>query len=361
VLFRQSALRAGLAGLVVLLVIILTWPAYQIDGSTGVSSLLVAVSNLLNISLVLFGGVFLYRVLEASSALASIADGIVGLIREPVHQVFALVFGASVFFESATGFGVGIVVVAPLFVALGYTPVQAGVLALLGQCAVPWGALSIGTVIGAELSGVPLATLGAQSALYTLPVALIFGFVALRTAGLLTGQALRLLLAYASLLSFLIWSCTVLLGVELAGCVAGLLVLVVAIVVSSRTTDAENTLSKKPALSYKAFLPFVILLVTLCISRLITPVSGFLNGIEVTIPGGTKIAPLYHAGFYLVIAAVAGLLLFPAAHKNFTRLFGLVLKQWMNATLAIGGFILLGTLYFSCAIHRCAGRIFNRQ
>ena len=124
VIFRQSALRAGLTGLVVLLVIILTWPAYRIDTATSVSSLSVAASNLLNISLVLFGGVFLYRVLDASGALAAIADGIVGLIREPVHQVFALVFGASVFFESATGFGVGIVVVAPLFVALGYTPVS---------------------------------------------------------------------------------------------------------------------------------------------------------------------------------------------------------------------------------------------
>jgi len=339
VIFRQSALRAGLVGLGALVVIILAWPVYHIDVAASMASLSVAASNLLNISLVLFGGVLLYRVLDTSGALATIADGIVELIREPVHQVFALVFGAAVFFESATGFGVGIVVVAPLFIALGYTPIQAGVLALLGQCAVPWGALSIGTVIGEELSGVPLATLGAQSALYTLPVALIFGFVALRTASLFSAKAMWLLFAYAFLLSFLLWICTVLLGVELAGCVAGLLVLLTAIVVSSRSTT-----SNKPVPDYKAFLPFIVLLLALCISRLVSPVSDFLNAIELSLPGGNKIAPFYHAGFYLTIAAIAGLLLFPEAQRNFKSLSRQAFHQWLTATLAIGGFILLGQL-----------------
>ena len=340
VIFRQSALRAGLVGLGALVVIILAWPVYHIDVAASMVSLSVAASNLLNISLVLFGGVLLYRVLDTSGALATIADGIVELIREPVHQVFALVFGAAVFFESATGFGVGIVVVAPLFIALGYTPIQAGVLALLGQCAVPWGALSIGTVIGEELSGVPLATLGAQSALYTLPVALIFGFVALRTASLFSAKAMWLLFAYAFLLSFLLWICTVLLGVELAGCVAGLLVLLTAIVVSSRSSTTSN----KPVPDYKAFLPFIVLLLALCISRLVSPVSDFLNAIELSLPGGNKIAPFYHAGFYLTIAAIAGLLLFPEAQRNFKSLSRQAFHQWLTATLAIGGFILLGQL-----------------
>ena len=335
--FRQSALRAGMAGLLTSVVVILIWPAFVISGLVATFS--VAASNLLNISLVLLGGVLLYRVLASGGALQTIADGIVGAIKPPDHQVFALVFGASVFFESATGFGVGIVVVAPLFLALGYSPVKAGVLALLGQCAVPWGALSIGTVIGAELSGIPVTALGAMSALYAMPVVLIFGFAALKIAGLASRQSIAKLFAYAFLLSVLLWLSTLYFGAELAGCVAGLLVLLVAIAI-----NFPGNVRQTSARDYLALLPFFVLLCSLCISRLLPPVSEFLQSIEFNLFNGIRIAPFYHAGFYLMVAAVVGLLLFSSARRDYKQLSIRVFSQWINATLAVGGFILLGQL-----------------
>ncbi len=338
-LFKQSALRAGLIGIVCTIAIILTWPTYQIGMPLFGRSLQYGVFNTLNISLILLGGVLLYRVLDQGGALNKIAESILRSIDEPVHRLFALVFGASVFFESATGFGVGIVVVAPLFMALGYAPMQAAVLALLGQCAVPWGALAIGTLVGAELSGVSEVRLGALCALFALPVTMLFGYFALRISDLLSRRALMLLCVYSAGLSFLLLICTLLVGVELAGCLAGLLVVAVAVIVAS-----SGEARAQEQFPFAAFFPFVVLMLSLCLTRLIPELKHSLQSIELKVFTGLSIAPFYHAGTYLLLSALVGLLLFNQARKNAYQLIVAAVRQWWLATLAVGSFVMLGQL-----------------
>lgn len=80
-----------------------------------------------------------------------------------------VVVGVAPFFESVTGFGVAVVISAPILLAAGFTPLRAAVLASWGQCAVPWGALGVGTVIGAHLAGMGFGTLSDASAFLSLP------------------------------------------------------------------------------------------------------------------------------------------------------------------------------------------------
>lgn len=338
-IWRQSALRAGLLGIVCTVAIILTLPSYQLTVKAGVDSLATGAYNALNISLVLLGGVSLYRVLERSGALQEIADGIIAAIAEPVHRLLALVLGASVFFESATGFGVGIVVVAPLYIALGYAPLQAAVLALLGQCAVPWGALAVGTVLGAEISGVSAGRLGVLSAVFSLPVTALFGLAALRVTGLLSLRATWLLLVYAMMLSLLLLLCTLLVGVELAGCLAGLFVVVFAITITRRRHPGGDR--KFPLL---AFVPFAVLMLLLVVTRLIPAIGMPLKNLKVALFAEYSIPLFYHAGFILLIAACAGLMLYPAARAGFNVLLSTIFRQWLLATLAVASFIVFGQL-----------------
>lgn len=335
--WRQSALRAGLVGIVSTIAIILTVSSYQMDLTVATQSVFTGLYNTLNIAFVLFGGVSLYRVLERGGALQQIADGIIDSISEPVHRLLALVLGAAVFFESATGFGVGIVVVAPIFIALGYKPLQAAVLALLGQCAVPWGALAVGTVLGAEISGVPEIHLGAMTAIFSFPVTALFGLAALKVAGLVSVRALCLLMLYSIILSVLLLACTLLLGVELAGCVAGLIVIVLAVVVTKRKGD-------KSVLPWIAFVPFTVLMLLLFVTRLIPNISDWLQSLTTALFAGFEIALFYHAGFMLLLAAMVGLLLFSSARHNFTSLLTTIFRQWMLASLAVASFILFGQL-----------------
>ena len=102
---------------------------------------------------VLFGGLLLYNLLAAGGAVDDVSRFLGRLEPDRVSLAAVVVVGVAPFFESVTGFGVAVVISAPLLLAAGFTPLRAAVLASWGQCAVPWGALGVGTVIGAHLAG----------------------------------------------------------------------------------------------------------------------------------------------------------------------------------------------------------------
>ena len=68
------------------------------------------------------------------------------------------------FFETITGFSVGVVFALSDLRALGVVGSLAGALALFSQVLIPWGGLGPGTAVGAALAGVEPAVLGACNA-----------------------------------------------------------------------------------------------------------------------------------------------------------------------------------------------------
>ena len=338
-LWRQSALRAGLAGLLLTVLIICFRADFKLPLTEAITAIGEGLFNTWNVAYVLLGGVLFYRVLNAGGALEVIAAAVIKLIPDEIHRLFAIVFGVSVFFESATGFGVGILVAAPLFIALGYKPVQAAVIALLGQCAVPWGALAIGTVIGSELSGVPIERLGELAAFIGFPFIFICGAAAVSVAG--QRWSVRhwvWLFFYVSLLTLLLWLLSVSLSVELAGCLAGMAVVFVAAVINWRQRDTGNT----AGLGF-SLLPFAVLMIFLLLTRLYSPMRDFLQSIMLHI-GDHSFTPFFHVGFWLLVAALVGLGVLPKARQTFALLTKTAVVQWFFASLAVGGFLLFGQL-----------------
>ncbi|MEJ7717614.1 MAG: L-lactate permease [Thermoleophilaceae bacterium] len=104
---------------------------------------------------------------------------------EPDREALALlvVLGVGPFFESVTGFGLAVVIGAPILLAAGFDPLRAAVLACWSQCAVPWGALGVGTTVGADLSGLEFGELSDVSALLSLPLFALYGLASLVLAG----------------------------------------------------------------------------------------------------------------------------------------------------------------------------------
>ncbi len=76
-----------------------------------------------------------------------------------------------------------VVISAPILLAAGFSPLKAAVLSSWGQCAVPWGALGIGTVIGADLSGTSFGELSDGSAVLSLPLFPVYAVAAVALAG----------------------------------------------------------------------------------------------------------------------------------------------------------------------------------
>jgi lactate permease len=132
---------------------------------------------------VLFGGLLLYNLLSAGGAIEEVSRFLGRLEPEKDSLAVGVVVGVAPFFESVTGFGVAIVISAPILLAAGFSPLRAAVLSTWGQCAVPWGALGVGTVIGADLAGISFSRLSDWSALLSLPLFPIYAVGAVALAG----------------------------------------------------------------------------------------------------------------------------------------------------------------------------------
>ncbi len=348
-IFRQSALRAGFTGLAVTLVLSIVIPEYRLESAGFVFAISDGLLTTLGVAYVLLGGVLLYEVMQTGGVLTALSDAVIQAIPDRRHQMFALVFGVSVFFESATGFGVGIVVVAPLFLALGFDPLRAATLALIGQCAVPFGALAVGTVLGSDLSGVPEATLGELSVLISLPYLVVSGAAALFVSGLWRGSASDLgwLLAYSALLAVALWLGSISLGVELTGCFAGILIVFVAWCLNRSPALDEVVIHREGVPRFAiAIAPVVVLLGSLSATRLVEGIQHWFQSIgriELEM-FNFQIAPIYHPGFWLVVSAVSGVVILGLTTEQVKTIVPAAIKRWFTATLAIAGFIVFGKL-----------------
>ncbi|MEM7258827.1 MAG: L-lactate permease [Pseudomonadota bacterium] len=342
VVWRFTALTAALAGVAVALLVVMVWPEFSVTAQQWQPVVAGTASFTFNIALVLLGGVMLYQVLRAGEGLTRIADWIKSCVTSDMHLLLVVIFGVGVFFESATGFGVGILVTAPLLLAIGFAPMKAAFLALLSQCSVTWGALAIGTVVGAELSGVSAQLLGLYAVPLSVPFLLLCGVTATVAGGLWQTHAkLPLLLwvgIYVTVLSGLQALCTYLFGIELAGCLAGAGVVWFGYLMSRYTSQHQDASSRLPV-PVRSVAPFVVLVAGLMISRLIPPVQQWLLSLRVA-----DVAWLYHAGFWLLLAALCGVLLLPLCRQQPASWLKAGLLQWSKAVVAVGGFLLLGQL-----------------
>lgn len=276
---------------------------------------------------VLFGGLLLYNLLSAGGAVDEVSR-FLGLAEpDGVGLAVLVVVGVGPFFESVTGFGVAVVISAPILLAAGFSPLRTAVLAGWGQCAVPWGALGVGTVIGADLSGLTFGELSDASALLSLPLFVIFAFSAAALAGGASGlrrtwpeaAALGLAAGFGTLLTSLF------LVPELSGAIGGLCATFV-FVARRRRRLSEATI---PA---RALAPYGLLLALLAAASA-GPVAGALERLGPVLSGpGT---PLLVSGAFA--AALFGLGL-EGAGKALRGTF----SQWLPTAGAVLTFVLAG-------------------
>jgi lactate permease len=178
---RWPAVWAGVAALAAALVGAVLWPGLNSAGLPGAFVDGVGTSG--RVLYVLFGGLLLYSLLSAGGAVGEVSRFLGRLEPEKEALALGVVVGVAPFFESVTGFGVAVVISAPILLAAGFSPLRAAVLSSWGQCAVPWGALGVGTVIGANLSEMSFKELSDLSALLSVPLFPIYGVSAVALAG----------------------------------------------------------------------------------------------------------------------------------------------------------------------------------
>jgi lactate permease len=318
------ASRAGAAALATAVLGSVVWPGLEATAVPG--ALLGGLGTSAQVLYVLFGGLLLYNLLSAGGAVEAVSRFLGRLEPDRVALAAGVVVGVAPFFESVTGFGVAVVISAPILLAAGFTPLRAAVLATWGQCAVPWGALGVGTVIGAHLAGMDFGTLSDASALLSLPLFPVYGVAAVALAGGWTGVRRRG--AEAMVLGLVAGAGTIVTSLylvpELAGAVGGLAA--TAVFLARR----RHRLSGVPV---RALVPYAFLLALLAAA----------NGIGVLRSVLEKLGPVFDGpGLPLLVSGVFAALLLGLGGDEAGAATRSTATQWLPTAAAVLTFVLAG-------------------
>ncbi|ANC92966.1 L-lactate permease [Azospirillum humicireducens] len=234
------------------------------------------------------------------------------------RAVFVACFLVGPFAESVTGFGVGLVVALAMLRHMGLPPVQAAALGLFSQVLAAWGAMGVGTRVGAELIGVTFTELGTASALL---MAVVLPCLLPVFWGLIHGCGLRstprervgdvgLLLCLAGL----IWLTNRFVAPELGGGLATGVLLVLVEGPRLLRSDGGGPRMAMAGLMERLW-PYVLLIAALMATRLLPPLSDWTATLLVLDPFGglAPLALLRHPATWLVVIAAILLAGLPAA------------------------------------------------
>jgi len=277
---------------------------------------------------VLFGGLLLYNVLSAGGALGEAARflGRIGTGRE--GRAPGLVGGVAPFFESGTGLGVSVGIGAPVLLAARVSPLRAAVLSSWGQCAVPWCALGVGTVIGADLAGMGFGELSDWSALLSLPLFPVYAVAAASLAGGWDGIRRRGVEAVSlGLLAGLgTLGASVYLIPELSGVVGGL-------AATAAFLGLRWRRLRELVVPIRALLPYAFLLALLAVANGVESLSQLLESLGPAFVG-PGMPLLISCAFAALLFGLGGVLVASAIRDTF--------RQWLPTAGAVLTFVLAG-------------------
>lgn len=252
--------------------------------------------------------------------------------RFSYRRLFAICFMLGPFFESTVGFGMGIVITLPMLLHLGLRPVAAVLFSLFSQMLVPWGALGVGTVVGAELAGISLFEMGVRSAVLSGPLLfaylLVFWLFAHRQGVTPSPAQMADDALWTAAMSVLLYLATRYTAVETGTMVAAGVLLFLRYL----RDDVWRSGFSRAVLAAAA--PYALLTATLFITRAVPLIADPLRDVWAIQPGpGYPIFRVfYHVSFWLVVVAV----LYGAARGlNGTQWTGATAKAWQRCRIPV--------------------------
>lgn len=216
------------------------------------------------VGVVIFLGLFFAEVSSRSGGLVALGDAINALSLAPSRAMILITLGIGVMLESLTGYGISMLVTVPLLLQL-VDRTKTICLALIGMSLMPWGALSISALLGAELSGLPPQALANAIITTSGPIAFflpLFCLLIVRRPNL--QDAIYALFA-GVVLTVGIAATSYWIGVEVAGVGGGLAVIFYSLIFASIRQGLVHVLAR-PAL-----LPYGLLIVGVVLQKLLAP------------------------------------------------------------------------------------------
>jgi len=348
--FKLTGLRASLISVLVAIGIaaLIVWDPSQIL-QTNVEAMQRAIGISFGVLTVLFPGLLLYKFQSVTGNLEKIVDLLTSLIGSKELQVVTLVIGVSPFLEAISGFGVSVLLVAPLLVALGFSNLKAGILVLLSQISVPLGALGVGTMIGAQLADMPQNEVGQASLILSAPLPALFAVISLVVAfGVDSARRFAIPAILAGLAKATgDYYLTGFVGIEVAGSLSCLFVITFLVLYDVvAPTDAHENRTFRVDGAMRACLPYLFLILALVVTRIIPPIQTNLLAIwNVDVLGsGFSYPLLYMPGTFIFAAVLLAILVNRVSWNSIGLTSKQTVKQFIPAGLTILFFILLSQI-----------------
>jgi lactate permease len=354
--WQWSAARAGCAGLALAVVVaVAVFDFGRAPGTAGGWRDGVGVAAeggflALTILWILWPALALHHLQERGGAIATLRAALARLTPNPALQALLVGWLLALFFEGAAGFGAPVALAAPILVGLGYPPVQAVALALIGHAAgVSFGALGTPVLAQAALSGVDAWQIGWRTALLhaALGAVLMLFFVRTLAAG---GQrvgwgwpALAAAGFFVPSLALAAW-----LGPELATLGAALAGGALFVAALRWRAPAAGPGGASPAGLLRALAPYLVLVVLVVATRAVAPLREGLAEAAIGwslfghYRGSTQW--LAHPGTLLLAALLVGARLQGLAWRALAEALAQSARRLLPVTVALLAMLLLSRL-----------------
>jgi lactate permease len=308
----------------------------------------------LDVLFIVWGALLFHAVCTEAGVVSALGGAISGSGASRGLQVIAIAWVFASFLQGAGGFGVPVVVTAPLLMAMGMPPIQAILLPAIGHAwAVTFGSL------GASFQALMTAT-GLPAGVLAAPAALLLGIACL-ACGLLVGAMgleraeFRRTVPWILMIAAGMGATQYLLATNgfwqvgaLGAGLAGLILVYFAGRLQHRATPSRPP--EQTRRMHAGLAGYGLLLVIIVAAKLIVPIRTALqagawqpsfpetvSGLGFTMPAeqGAAIAPLGHAGMLLMYSALGAGILFAAMGLFKREAAGGILRRWLRAGVPV--------------------------
>ncbi len=302
-LLKWRAALAGAAGLAVASAVI--WWMGRFEGSLLAGVAMEAASSTATILWIILPALAIYELQARVGAFDRFRQALAQISDDRAVQALLIAWFFGLFMEGAAGFGTPVALAAPLLVGLGFTPIRAVALALLGHAGgVSFGAVGTPALAQIALLDLPATALAGWTMLLHLIPMILLALAVMRLAqeGRLVWAQIRLALLAVVCFTLPATALAWLTGPELTtlgGALLGGALFVAVIRPKGTQPRAEWQLAD--------LLPYMLILVLVLLTRLAAPVQTALSELWLgwswrDYSGG--LAPLYHPGTLLLLGLV---------------------------------------------------------
>jgi lactate permease len=359
---KQTSLKSSLFAYFVSLMIVCFYSMYRLSAGEIVHATIKGGLICFIVGYVLFFGILLFHLMNKMGSIASIASFVSYTTHDRLLQTLLLCFGLCPLIESASGFGIGFMIAAPIFLALGYPPFQAALLSFIGLLASSWGALATGTIIGSQIIEMPLSKMGAGTAVLSTPIFAYFMIAALYIVGgwHAVKQKWKETIGFFLLFSASIFLFSKYVSVELAGVLASIittafgLVAVKAYSVKSEAYSQQAASKGENESIFRILSPYLFLTACILLSRLTPSLQHvFQSYFVLDLPSYSyKLALLYSPGFWLAITCIFTIMLFRIPSSVVKESLQQTIKQWIPFAVTTTMFISVSEIMGASGMHQ---------